>query len=139
MDTTELASAYLRALANADVEEMLGLFTEDGVVHSPLYGHQQAADFYPRLFGDTSEAGLTLKGVTEGRTVDGVPLVSIWFHFDWRLPSGRPAPFEVVDLAELDADGRIAVLRIVYDTVDVRPAFESEVGTSWRSNAETGS
>lgn len=134
MDNEELASAYLRALANSDVEEMLRLFAEDGVVSSPLYGHQRAADFYPRLFDDTSEARLTLKGVTEGRTVEGVPLVSIWFHFDWRLPSGRPAPFEVVDLAELDADGRIAVLRIVYDTVDVRPAFEDEVGTSWRSH-----
>jgi hypothetical protein len=63
--------------------------------------------------------------------------VTFWFHFDWRLPSGRPAPFDVVDVAELDAQGRITSLHIVYDTVDVRPAFEEHTGaTSWR--AESG-
>ncbi|WP_414166829.1 hypothetical protein ACMATS_03485 [Streptoverticillium reticulum] len=47
-------------------------------------------------------------------------------------PGPRP-PFDVVDVAELADDGRIATLRIVYDTVDVRPAFEAEKGSSWRS------
>jgi hypothetical protein len=35
-----------------------------------------------------------------------------------------------VDLAELDENGQITTLRIVYDTVDVRPVFEQETGTS---------
>jgi hypothetical protein len=48
-------------------------------------------------------------------------MLAFWFHFDWRLPSGRQAPFDVVDLAELDDDGRISSLRIIYDTVEVRP------------------
>ncbi|MFF4410806.1 hypothetical protein ACFY2W_16155 [Streptomyces sp. NPDC001262] len=50
-----------------------------------------------------------------------------------RLPSGAEAPFDVVDVAELADDGRIATLRIAYDTVDIRPAFEAEKGSSWRS------
>lgn len=37
-----------------------------------------------------------------------------------------------MDVAELAEDGRIAALRIVYDTVGVRPVFERETGTSWR-------
>jgi ketosteroid isomerase-like protein len=52
--------------------------------------------------------------------------------FDWRLPSGRPAPFDVVDVLELSADSRVAALHIVYDTADVRPAFEQDTGKpSW--------
>ncbi len=62
-------------------------------------------------------------------------MVSFWFHFDWRLPSGALAPFNVVDVAELADNGRIATLHIVYDTVEVRPTFEAETGTSWRSSA----
>jgi len=36
-------------------------------------------------------------------------------------------------VATLAPDGKIQELHIIYDTVDVRPAFEAEVGrTSWR-------
>lgn len=130
----DLAATYLRALATADVDLVVGLFVEDGVVHSPLYGPLPPREFYPALFADTSQANLTLRSVMSGTDTSGRATVSFWFHFDWRLPSGVAAPFEVVDVATLDAEGLIEELRIVYDTVEVRPAFEAEVGhPSWRA------
>jgi hypothetical protein len=49
--------------------------------------------------------------------------------------SGRKAPFDVIDMLELTDDGRIASLHIVYDTAQVRPAFEQETGRrSWRAD-----
>ena len=60
------------------------------------------------------------------------PLVSIWFRFDWTLPSGSPADFECVDMLELDEDGLITALHIFYDTAGNRQAFERETGGSWR-------
>ena len=72
-----------------------------------------------------------------GRDQSGARTVSFWFHFDWRLPSGAAAPFDVVDVATLAPDGRIKDLHIVYDTVDVRPAFEADLGrSSWRASDE---
>ncbi|MFJ8357355.1 nuclear transport factor 2 family protein [Streptomyces sp. NPDC093984] len=136
MTTAELVSAYLDGLERADTEAVLALFAPGAMVHSPLYGPRPATEFYPELFADTSRSRLTLLGVTEGRTHQGAALISFWFHFDWRLPSGAAAPFDVVDLAELDEDGRITTLRIVYDTVEVRPVFERETGSSWRPTAE---
>jgi hypothetical protein len=110
-----LADAYLKALGSADLR----------------------ATIFAALFSDTAEARLTLRGVTHGAKADGTALVSIWFHFDWRLPSGRKAPFEVIDMMELADDGRIASLHIVYDTAQVRPAFEQETGKqSWRADAQ---
>lgn len=132
MTAAGLVARYLDALERADLDAVLGLFAPGAVVHSPLYGPLPATEFYPTLFADTRSSRLALKGVTEGRCADGRPLLSFWFHFDWHLPSGTAAPFDVVDLAELTDDGRIATLRIVYDTVAVRPAFEAETGTSWR-------
>ena len=85
------------------------------------------------MFADTGRANLTLKSVMSGKDATDRTTVSFWFHFDWQLPSGTEAPFDVVDVATLGADGRIEELHIIYDTVDVRPAFEHEVGkSSWR-------
>ena len=128
-----LVATYLRALTDADAELAVSLFTADGSVHSPLYGTRPAADFYPELFADTSQANLTLKAVMTGTDQTGATTVSFWFHFDWRLPSGAAAPFDVVDVATLASDGKIKDLHLIYDTVDVRPAFEADVGrSSWR-------
>lgn len=96
----DLVGDYLRALSTADSGLAVSLFTDDGIVHSPLYGARPAREFYPALFADTSQANLTLKSVM---------------------------------LATLAPDGKVKELHIVYDTVGVRPAFETEVGrASWR-------
>jgi hypothetical protein len=131
----DLVAAYFRALSTADTELAVSLFAADGLVHSPLYGPRPAAEFYPALFADTSRANLTLKSVMRGEDVNGAPTVSFWFHFDWRLPSGVATPFDVVDVATLAPDGKIQELHIIYDTVDVRSAFEADGGrTSWRAS-----
>jgi hypothetical protein len=138
IDPERLADQYLRALGEGDADAVLRLFTADAVVDSPLYGSRPARVFFPGLFADTSASHLTLRAVASGTTPAGAALITIWFHFDWRLASGEAAPFEVVDVLELAANGLIERLRIVYDTVEVRPAFERETGTrSWRpSDAE---
>jgi len=129
-----IVAAYLRALGDADLDGMLALFAPGAMVHSPLYGTLPATEFYPRLFADTGSATLTLLGTMRGTSVEGRALLSFLFHFDWQLPNGTAAPFDVVDIAELDDAGLIADIRIVYDTVDVRPAFEADTGTaSWRA------
>jgi hypothetical protein len=56
---------------------------------------------------DTAESRLTLRGVTHGTKADGTALVSIWFHFDWQLPSGRKAPFDAIDMLELTDGSRV--------------------------------
>ena len=132
----DLVAAYLDALTAADAERVISLFADDGVVHSPLYGPQPARDFYPALFADTSQANLSLKSVMSGTDYRGNATVSFWFHFDWRLPSGAAAPFDVVDVATLGPDGKVKELHIVYDTVEVRATFEADTGqTSWRRPA----
>jgi hypothetical protein len=133
MTPGQLADAYLAALQASDEAGVLALFAGDAIVHSPLYGPVPAAEFYPALFRDTTRASLTLHGVTSGTSPAGAPLAGLWFHFAWRLGDGRDAPFDVVDMLELGPDGLITALHIIYDTVEVRPAFEASTGhPSWR-------
>jgi hypothetical protein len=79
---------------------------------------------------------LTLLATMQGHDQQGATMISFFFHFDWHLASGAAAPFDVVDVARLAPDGRINRLHIIYDTVDVRPAFEADNGhKSWRATA----
>jgi hypothetical protein len=129
----DLVATYLRALTASDASLILSLFADGAKVYSPLYGPSPATEFYPALFADTTDSRLTLKSVMQGVDEAGETRVSFWFHFDWRLPSGKAAPFDVVDIAKLGRDGKIHELHIIYDTVEVRPVFEAEVGrSSWR-------
>ena len=125
MTHEQLVDEYLAALAEGSTERVLGLFEPGGRVDSPLYGTLPAAEFYPALFADTGQSQLTLRTTMEG-TLGGLPVVSFWFDFDWTLASGEPAPFTVVDVAELDAEGLIATLHILYDTATIRAAFERQ-------------
>ena len=127
MTVDELVARYLEALRDADVEKALALFAADGMVDSPLYGKMPAAEFYPALFADTAESALTPRATMSGGTAEQ-PVVSFWFDFDWTLANGEPAPFTVVDVAELDGDGLIEALHIVYDTAPIRAAFERQRG-----------
>ena len=122
MSAESLVAHYLQALAEGDAARAVGLFTSDGVVESPLYGVLPAAQFYPALFADTAESRLTLRSTMTGE-YHGHPVISFWFDFDWTLANGEPAPFTVVDVAELDDDGRITRLHIIYDTAPIRGAF----------------
>jgi hypothetical protein len=116
----KVVDEYLSAVEGRDIARLLPLFADGALVHSPLYGTVPATEFYPQLFADTRAATLTLRA-----TLGGPGLVAFWFDFDWTLADGTPAPFEVVDIAELDGAGCIRALHIIYDTVRVRPAFEA--------------
>lgn len=119
-----LVDDYLAALEDSNLSAVLALFTDGAFVNSPLYGRMAAEEFYPALFQDTASSRLTLKSVLEG-DIDGAPVVAFWFDFDWTLADGTPAPFTVMDVAELDAAGRITELHIIYDTAPIRQRFDA--------------
>ena len=132
MSAKAISQRYLDALASGSAEQTLKLFTHDAVVNSPLYGDRTAASFYPELYKDTSESKLTLIGVAEGHSESlNRDTIALWFTFDWILANGEPAPFDVVDMLELDKETRlIKKINIIYDTYKVRTKFnESKNGT----------
>jgi len=119
----DLVAAYLSALGDADIDAMLRLFAPGATVDSPLYGERLTPDFYRELFADTAASVLSLRTtLTSG---DGTT-IAFWFDFDWTLADGTPAPFSVVDVAELDENGRITRLTIVYDTHPLRDAWDAQ-------------
>jgi hypothetical protein len=130
MTDKELANAYIAALDAGDLNGLLALFAPGAMVHSPLYGSYAAPVFYKEMFAKSGNSKGTLLGVLgRGETVAGRPLIAFWFRFDWILASGTHAPFDCVDLCELDDGNKIINLNIVYDTADVRPLLAGESDT----------
>ena len=107
MNHKETLKKYLQFLEAADYENLLSLFSENAIVHSPLYGKVAAVQFYKDLFKDTSESKLTLLNLFTGEDEN---TAAVHFQFDWNLSDGTAAPFEVVDVCKFSTDGKFAYI-----------------------------
>ncbi|MCV6588959.1 MAG: nuclear transport factor 2 family protein [Marinobacterium sp.] len=124
----KLCKHYLDALNESSLEQVLALFTDDAVVHSPLYGEMSADAFYRDLFSDTQQSDTRLLNVFNA-TDDG-KVLALHFHYRWTLHNGETVSFEVVDVFELsDTCERFTKLTIIYDTWRIRqPHADSQRG-----------
>lgn len=118
-----LAEAYLAALTRGDYDGLMRLFAPKAEVLSPLYGRRQAAEFYRELLADTTRSELRLRDVLANASAQ---TAAIYFDYDWLLANGGRVSFQVIDWLQLDADGRITELHILYDTVQARAALRTE-------------
>jgi hypothetical protein len=129
MYTNQLVKTYLKALDSMNLEEVLKLFSPGALVYSPMYGKMPARDFYSAYFAETTNADVALLGILgQSQGTTGQMITGYWAKFDWVLPTGVHAPFEVVVIMELDNQGLIEKFHIVMDTAFIRPVFEKEMG-----------
>lgn len=114
-----LCQSYLSALNEGDLGKVLSLFTDDAMVHSPLYGEMSARQFYAELFEDTNESVTTLMNVFIPS--GDKPSAALHFHYLWTLSNGVEVQFECVDVFTLTGDKqRFSGLTIIYDTHPLR-------------------
>jgi len=122
MTRKEIAELYINLLQKGDMEGVISLFSNGGIVHSPIYGIKKASDFYKELAADTSDSNLTLNGIFEESDSSRIAL---YFNFLWTLKNGELVNFDVVDILVFDEEDKITELRIIYDTVISREAVAS--------------
>jgi hypothetical protein len=122
MDKKEIANTYLEYLERGDIEQLIALFDENGIVDSPIYGIKKADEFYRELNDDTSNSELHLKGIFEQNNSNDLAL---YFTYEWTLKNNQKVKFDVVDIIELDAKNKIKKLKIIYDTVLARKLVAS--------------
>ncbi|GAB5398591.1 MAG: hypothetical protein Aureis2KO_01760 [Aureisphaera sp.] len=120
MELHNITSSYLEALRKGDLTAVIDLFSDEGIVISPIYGTMLATEFYERLFKDTQESTLTLKGIFQD--IDQSYQFSIYFKYQWTLADGNKVSFDVVDVIKLNNENKITELTIIYDTSESRPA-----------------
>lgn len=121
MTKKEVAEKYIEFLDEGKVAELVNLFSENGKVHSPIYGLMPAKDFYPTLNDDTNNSELKLDTIFEDEQSNKIAL---YFKYIWTLKSNKVVSFDVVDIIEFDSENKITDLKIIYDTVISRKLVE---------------
>ncbi len=116
-----LVHHYLKALQKADYQAIIALFAEGATVLSPLYGTRPATSFYQELLTDTQQSDLTLLDFFVNATNTSV---AIHFLYTWTLADGSVTSFDCIDVFELDEQGYIKQLKIIYDTFKTRTLFQ---------------
>lgn len=111
-DKRVLADSYLEFLAEGKVDSLVRLFAQDGVVISPIYGSKSALDFFNGLAADTDNSELKFKGFFEDSNSNRFAL---FFNYGWKMTNGNASNFDVVDIFELNEQGKIRTLQIIYN------------------------
>ncbi|AZJ35226.1 nuclear transport factor 2 family protein [Tenacibaculum singaporense] len=114
MNKNKIAKKYLEHLENGNIEKVINLFSNNGIVESPIYGIKKADEFYRELNNDTSNSELFLKGIFEQNDSNNLAL---YFTYKWTLKNNEKVEFDVVDIIELNSENKITKLKIIYDTV----------------------
>lgn len=117
MSKKEISKKYLEYLDSGKIEQVIGLFNENGIVDSPIYGIKKAKEFYCELNNDTSNSELNLLGIFEEKESNKLAL---YFTYKWTLKNKRKVEFDVVDIIEFDSLNKISKLKIIYDTILAR-------------------
>ena len=118
----KLCKEYLQALNEGNLNNVLNLFTSDGVVVSPLYGEMSATQFYTDLFKDTNQSDTMLRNIFT--TSMDETSVALHFQYKWTLKNEKIVEFECVDVFEITEDKtQFKKLKIIYDTAPLREDF----------------
>lgn len=118
----KLCKEYLQALNDGNLNNILNLFTTDGVVISPLYGEMSANKFYTDLFKDTNQSDTRLLNIFISSMDD--TSAALHFQYKWTLKSRKIVEFECVDVFEITEDKKqFKKLKIIYDTAPIRDDF----------------
>jgi hypothetical protein len=114
---------YIEGLQLGDLNKIIDLFAEDGLVHSPLYGDLLAKDFYTDLFSDTLHSKIVLLNIFT--SVDKPNTYGAHFKYEWTLRNSIGTTFECVDIFVFDEIGKIKEMTIIYDTYRTRQSFDN--------------
>jgi ketosteroid isomerase-like protein len=104
---------YLDAFTRGDLDGVLSLFGSDAIVSSPTAGAKKPSEFYPALLERSKGTTFKTRMTFAGETPD---TAAILFDYNKALPDGRTQTFDCVDIFTFDAAGKIAEMKIIFDT-----------------------
>ena len=129
MNTThhvDVITRYLTRLEEGDVAGMAELFSESGQVSSPFLGRMSPAPFFSQVVGASGQSRIETLDILV--SAQGAPRAIGYFIYHWQLKDGSFVHFNCADVFDFDAQGRIELMTIVYDTHPVRAQVGNKYG-----------
>lgn len=98
MDKPRVIKAYLQHLEQGLFGDLMGLFTPDAAVSTPIYDKINAKDFYKQLFNDTKSSKIILKNIFQ--SIENPNTAAVQFIYEWEKKDGNSAKFECMNVLE---------------------------------------
>ncbi len=112
MELNEIINLYFKYLKSANLDKLLALFSENAMVHSPIYGEMDVTAFYTQLFKDTEKSIIKIINIYE---ICDVLSAAAYFNYKWKKTDGTTSSFDCVDIFNFDKFMKIEELRIIYN------------------------
>jgi len=114
--STQIVNKYLSAIMQGDLDNIVGLFSDDAFVYTPMQGRNLPPDeFFGMLFEASAEVKIKLIDVF--LSVEGSGRIAGFFNYAWGLPNGEQVSFDAMDIFELSPDDqKIRSIVSIYDT-----------------------
>lgn len=121
----ELGRAYIEAVNRRDADALAHLLSRSCRVTSPTEIPTGAEDFHRELFQSSVRVRLRLRGLTEGATQSGHPMVIAWCDFKWTMSVIGTVTCHGTVVMRL-ADSHIASIEMLYDSLQVQSLRQEE-------------
>lgn len=120
MDHRKTVREFYHAFEQMDFESVMSHFAPNGKVHSPTLGNMEAGPFYKELFSKTTHIKITIKDLLLSAENSRV---AAFVDCSWKTKSGDSLMFEGVVIFDLNSQGKIQLVRIIYDAQRARDAL----------------
>lgn len=120
MDYRKVVRDFYREFEKMNLKGVLSFFAPHGMVHSPTLGKKEASVFYPELFSKIHQIKLVMKDLFVNP--DNPHRLAAYAHIamTWKGEEAGAAIFEGIAIFDLNAQGKIQLVEVIYDAERAR-------------------
>jgi hypothetical protein len=121
MDIRKIIQDFCKHFEKMDLEGLTPMFAQHAIVESPTLGKMEAVPFYRELFSKTKRFKAAIKDIFVNP--DKPQRAAAFIDFGWVTKEGDDMGFESVVIFEVNQQGKIQMLHIIYDAQRARDAL----------------
>jgi hypothetical protein len=121
VDAKKIIRDFYQHFEKMDLDALLSLFAPHARIESPTLGKMEAQPFYRELFSKTKRFKVVIKDIFINP--DKPQRAAAFVNFGWETKQGDAMNFESVTIFELNPQGKIQMIHIIYDAQPARDAL----------------
>ncbi len=121
MDARKIIRDFYQHFEKLDLAAVLALFAPHAMVDSPTLGKMEAPAFYRELFSKSKGFKVILKDIFVNP--DKPHRAAVFTNFTWQTKHGDKNTFEGIVIFEMNPQGKIQNVQIIYDAQQAREAL----------------
>ncbi len=121
MDARKIIREFYQQFEKMDPEALFPLFAPNARVESPTLGKKEAQAFYRELFSKSRRFKVIIHDIFINP--DNPQRAAAFVKFGWETKQGDAMTFEGVIIFEMNPEGKILLVQIIYDAQLAREAL----------------